>query len=146
MSNNYARTIAAIQKMIIEMQYLVDHPRMQQRNWVARGREWLPVLHHAIEDLSQADQSNTVNQGMSYPAPEIPSLLIKVNVRDPNTYINIPLNEVKSVTVYRGGEPGHRYQRGAHSGFELKNGHKYLTNPDEAQRLVDALNKYNAGN
>jgi hypothetical protein len=48
-----ARTVAAIEKMMSQMQYLVDHPRMQQRNWVARGREWLPVLEHAKQDLQR---------------------------------------------------------------------------------------------
>lgn len=53
MKHPYTRTIEALEKIITQMQYLVDHPRMQQRNWVARGKEWLPVLHHAKEDLSQ---------------------------------------------------------------------------------------------
>lgn len=53
-----ARTIEAIEKMIEGMQYLVDHPRMQQRNWVASGRQWLPILHHAIEDLQKETKHN----------------------------------------------------------------------------------------
>lgn len=57
-SHPNARTIAAIEKMMEEMQYLVDHPRMQQRNWVAKGREWLPVLEHAREDLQRDVQQN----------------------------------------------------------------------------------------
>lgn len=48
-----ARTVEAIEKMMEEMQYLVDHPRMQQRNWVAKGRVWLPILQHAKEDLQR---------------------------------------------------------------------------------------------
>ncbi len=48
-----ARTVEAIEKMMETMQYLVDHPRMQQRNWVAAGRRWLPVLQHAKEDLQR---------------------------------------------------------------------------------------------
>ena len=47
------RTIAALEKMMQEMQHLVDHPRMQQRNWVAKGRVWLPILQHAQEDLQR---------------------------------------------------------------------------------------------
>src|SRR6185369_353185 len=53
-----ARTIAAIEKMIEGMQYLVEHPRMQQRNWVASSRQWLPILQHAIEDLQKETQHN----------------------------------------------------------------------------------------
>ncbi len=48
-----ARTIDALEKMIAGMQYLVDHPRMQQRNWVASGQQWLPILQHAKEDLQR---------------------------------------------------------------------------------------------
>lgn len=47
------RTISALDKMMEEMQFLVDHPRMQQRRWVAKGKEWLPVLQHAREDLQR---------------------------------------------------------------------------------------------
>ena len=57
-SHPNARTVSAIEKMMEEMQYLVDHPRMQQRNWVAKGKEWLPVLHHAKEDLEKEVQQH----------------------------------------------------------------------------------------
>lgn len=57
-SHPNARTIAAIEKLMNEMQHLVDHPRMQQRNWVAKGREWLPVLQHTKEDLQREVQQN----------------------------------------------------------------------------------------
>jgi len=53
-----ARTAEAIEKMMQEMQYLVDHPRMQQRNWVARGKEWLSVLRHTQEDLQREIQQS----------------------------------------------------------------------------------------
>jgi len=56
--NPNARIAEAIEKMMNEMQYLVDHPRMQQRNWVAKGREWLPVLQHTKEDLQREVQQN----------------------------------------------------------------------------------------
>jgi hypothetical protein len=114
-----ARTVAALQKMIIEIQYLVDHPRMQQRNWVAKGRTWLPILQHAIEDLSSA-------LGVSVSAPETHNpinqmaILVKVNVANDETYLNIDLEDVREVNVYRGGEPGHRYVRGAHSDLHLR--------------------------
>lgn len=47
------RTVTALEKMIQEMQFLTEHPRMQQKNWVAKGKEWLPILHHVKEDLQQ---------------------------------------------------------------------------------------------
>ncbi len=50
-----SRTVTAIETMMQEMQFLVDHPRMQQRNWVAKGKEWLPILQHAKEDLERDD-------------------------------------------------------------------------------------------
>lgn len=46
-----ARLVAALAKMREQMQFLVDHPRMQQNRWVARGREWLPILEQAQTDL-----------------------------------------------------------------------------------------------
>lgn len=51
-----ARTVAAIRKVIEEVQFLTEHPRMKQRNWVAKGKEWLPVLRQAQEDLEQEVQ------------------------------------------------------------------------------------------
>ncbi|MCA0455582.1 MAG: hypothetical protein LCI00_16525 [Chloroflexi bacterium] len=53
-----ARTVAELEKMITGMQFLVDHPRMQQRNWVASGKKWLPILHHAVEDLQRETKHN----------------------------------------------------------------------------------------
>lgn len=53
MSNLHTkRTIEALETMIAEMQFLVEHPRMQQKRWVAKGKTWLPVLHNAKEDLA----------------------------------------------------------------------------------------------
>jgi hypothetical protein len=49
--------------MIKEMQFLVSHPRMQQRNWVEKGHEWLPVLQYAIEDLERDnDEQNLTGE------------------------------------------------------------------------------------
>lgn len=45
------RTLGELEQMIKEMQYLVDHPRMQQRNWVASGKRWLPILEHTVDGL-----------------------------------------------------------------------------------------------
>jgi hypothetical protein len=139
MSNDSnARTIAALEKMIHEMQFLVDHPRMQQRNWVASGKIWLPILRHAIEDLSRVPGSSAANTVSPSPAVESKSILVKVNAGGGETYVHVSLENVAEVTVYRSGE-GYRYTRGAHSGFRLKDGRQYLTNADEAQRIVDAM-------
>ncbi|MFN8378116.1 MAG: hypothetical protein U0452_05540 [Anaerolineae bacterium] len=52
------RTVAAIEKMMSQMQYMVEHPRMQQRNWVSLGKEWLPILGQAKEDLQREVEQN----------------------------------------------------------------------------------------
>lgn len=55
------RNLAELEQMIKEMQYLVDHPRMQQRNWVASGKRWLPILEHMVEGLqSEVNQFDYV--------------------------------------------------------------------------------------
>jgi hypothetical protein len=48
-----ARTVAALAEIIEVMQNLVNHPRVQQRRWVALGKTWLPILQHAKEDLER---------------------------------------------------------------------------------------------
>ena len=50
------RTLEALETIIDEMQYLVEHPRIQQKTWVAKGKTWLPTLHHAKEDLEKLQQ------------------------------------------------------------------------------------------
>ena len=66
-------------------------------------------------------------------------MLIKVNSGKGETYINIELSEIAKVAI--GNKLGVRYTRGADSFVELKNGKKYLTNPDEAERVVDFMRK-----
>lgn len=46
-----AITAAQIEQMMTEMQYFIDHPRIQQRRWVERGRTWLLVLQQARAHL-----------------------------------------------------------------------------------------------
>src|SRR5690606_29387185 len=88
MANNpKARTAAAIEKMMQEMQYLVDHPRMQQRNWVAKGREWLPVLQQAQEDLqSDVQQHDFVLDAHQALLSSLASVGLKVEKRDTITW------------------------------------------------------------
>ena len=68
-------------------------------------------------------------------------MLVKVNMSKGETYINIDLGDVAKVVVSRSGGSGYRIERGAHSSVELKDGKNYLTNADEAQRIVDAMRK-----
>lgn len=78
-----ARTIAALEKMIEEMQYLVEHPRMQQRNWVAKGRIWLPVLQHAKEDLQhEVAQQDFVTEAYQSLLLALERIGLKVEKRD----------------------------------------------------------------
>lgn len=141
MTNPNKRTIAALEKMMQEMQFLVDHPRMQQRNWVAKGREWLPILRHAKEDLEHPDGvvDSTNSQDISPDGDN--HLLVKVNNAYGEAYLNVALEDIARVVVYRGGEKGYSTVRGGHSAFELKNGERHLTTADEAQRIVDARRK-----
>ena len=48
----FARTAAALDKVIRQMEYLVAHPRIQQNEWVYQGKGWLPTLHQAKMDLT----------------------------------------------------------------------------------------------
>lgn len=44
--SHLTRLLAELETLITQMQYLVEHPRMQQRNWVANGKVWIPILDH----------------------------------------------------------------------------------------------------
>ncbi len=48
-----ARTIAALEQMQEEMEWLMAHPRIQQKTWVAKGKTWLPTLRMARQDLAR---------------------------------------------------------------------------------------------
>jgi hypothetical protein len=68
-------------------------------------------------------------------------MLVKVNAGKGETYINISLEEIAQVVISHNGEPGYAFVRGARSSVELKDGRKYLTDPDEAKRIVAAMRK-----
>lgn len=131
-------TVAALERIIQEIRYLVDHPRIQQRTWVASGKTWLPLLQIIHGELT-GQTSNAADDSQPRGDKDTGSLLVEVNSGDGQTYVNVTLANVQQVEVYRGGEPGYRYVRGAHSGFVLKDGRKYLTSANEAQRLVDVM-------
>jgi hypothetical protein len=46
------QTSEELQKIIEEMTYLVKHPRIQQKTWVANAKRWLPVLRIAQSQLA----------------------------------------------------------------------------------------------
>lgn len=134
-------TVAALERIMLEMQNLAAHPRIQQRTWVARAKEWIPLLQIVHGELT-GQRLAAVPDDVNPPAEnDTASILVEVNAGGGQTFINVTLANVQQVEVYRGGEPGYRHVRGAHSGFVLKDGRKYLTKADEAQRIVDAMRK-----
>lgn len=119
-------TIAALERIIQEIRYLVDHPRIQQRTWVASGKAWLPLLYIIHGELT----GQTVPLPGSTPLPDEDAMLVKVNLSGGENYVQIKLDDIARIQVNR--------VRGS-SSITLKNGQQYLTSPDEAQRVVDAM-------
>lgn len=137
------RTVEAIERMIQEMQFLVDHPRMQQKRWVAMGRTWLPTLYQAREDLARLGNSvqSQTQADHEQTTESEDTILVRVNQGKGETYINVKLADIAEVSVAHHGEPGHYVQRGATNHFRLKNGTMYLTTVHETKRLVGAMKK-----
>jgi hypothetical protein len=137
------RTIAALEKMMQEMQFLVDNPRMQQKRWVAMGRTWLPILNDAKEDLLRLGQSDAAPSAEVQASPAAPageeSILIKISQGSGETYLNLKLDEIAEVSVAHHSEPGQKIQSDATNSFRLRNGTAYLTTVHETKRLVEAL-------
>jgi hypothetical protein len=71
-------------------------------------------------------------------------MLVKVNRGKSITYINIEFSDIAKITLAPTGE-GQRMTRGAINSIELKSGVAYLTNYEEAQRLVDAMRENDEG-
>jgi len=87
MNHPNQRTVEAIDKMMEEMQYLVDHPRMQQRNWVAKGKVWLPILEHAREDLQrEVDQNDLLGDSHQALLGALAAVGLTVEKRDASTW------------------------------------------------------------
>jgi hypothetical protein len=81
------RTVAALEKVMEEIQFLVDHPRMEQRNWVAKGKQWLPILQHAKEDLQrEVNQQDFVNESYQGFLVSLARLGLKIEKRDEHTW------------------------------------------------------------
>lgn len=137
-------SIAQLERVMHEIQGLVDRPRIQQKTWVAMGKTWLPILQIIHGELTkqplnrdslseEAAIANTPQDRLS------PSILIEVRVSVSKTFVNIPLADIKEVKV----DKGEYYRRGAENSILLKNGKKYLTTYQETQRVIVALHKYN---
>ncbi|MBK9746005.1 MAG: hypothetical protein IPO91_04425 [Chloroflexi bacterium] len=118
--------VAALERIIQEIRYLVDHPRIQQRTWVASGKTWLPLLQIIHGELT--GHSETLPTSTSSETEE--TLLVKVNMSADETYVQIKLEDVDRIQVNR--------VRGS-SSVTLKNGQQFLTSANEAQRLVDVM-------
>jgi hypothetical protein len=112
-------TVAAVRRVIEEMQYLVDHPRIQQRRWVASGKNWLSILQIALGEL---DSKQTLLSAFESEEPHAYTI-VGINVSSGQRYANIRVDTVQYIEVYRGGEVGHRLVRGgtavSHSRMEL---------------------------
>jgi len=120
--------VAALERILREIQYLTEHPRIQQRTWVARGKEWLPLLQIVHSELTgQPATLSTVT-----PPENEDTMLIKVSMSADETYMQIKLDEIDRIQVNRG--------RGS-SNITLKNGKQYILNADEAQRVVSTMRK-----
>jgi hypothetical protein len=52
-SHQVNQTMESLNEVIKAMQSLYEHPRMQQRNWVAAAKYWLPILRQASEHLQE---------------------------------------------------------------------------------------------
>ena len=66
--------VSELQKIIDEMERLVQHPRIQQKTWVAKARGWLPVLRIANEQLSKMSDDPNISVDLTFtddgqPAP-----------------------------------------------------------------------------
>ena len=112
-------TIAALERIMQEIQNLVDHPRIQQRTSVAYGKAWLSILQIVHEELAGKRLSPATDETTLLPDNDSASIRVEVNAGYAQIFVNISLANVQQVEVYRGGEPGHRIVRGAHSGFCL---------------------------
>ena len=122
---------AALRRVIEEIRYLVDHPRIQQRTWVASGKTWLPVLEIVYGELSLGYKPETTEVAQLPQRNNFDSILVEVNISVKQTFMNIDLADVLQVEVHRSKA----------NSFTLKDGRKYLTNPTDAQRIIDALRK-----
>ena len=74
-------------KLISEITYLVAHPRIQQKTWVANGKRWLPILEIAkAAILSSSEAKDTSNEAYQAVMDILPRLGLRILKRDPATW------------------------------------------------------------
>jgi hypothetical protein len=82
-----SRLISELEKLMEQMQYLVDHPRMQQRNWVAQGKVWLPILGHVKTHLlAEKKDSDYVSEAHQALLDSLQRVGLEVKQRDRTTW------------------------------------------------------------
>lgn len=123
--NPNPNTVAALARIIQEIRYLVENPRIQQRTWVASGKEWLPLLYIVHGELTGRTEALPATP----PAVSAETILVTVNLSGGENYVQIAFDAVDRTQV--------NSMRGQGS-LTLKNGQHYLTSAEEAQRVVDA--------
>lgn len=144
--NPNPNAVAALEKIMQEMQNLVAHPRIQQKTWVAQAKTWLPLLHIIHGELTGQRVASVPEAESSPSTADEASLLVQYNGSFGSSYVNITLANVQQVGVYRGGQPGYGHVRGGHSYVQLKDGRKFITSADEAQRVVDVMRRHDEAN
>jgi hypothetical protein len=66
-------------------------------------------------------------------------MLVKVKVGDGETSIEIDLEQIAEVKISDNGKLGYITTLGAQNSFKLKDGRKYMTTREDAQRIIDAI-------
>lgn len=118
----------ALELVIQEVRYLVEHPRIQQRTWVASGTRWLPLLH-----IIHGELTGRTGAPVEVALPEDENtMLVKVNMSTGTNYAQIRLSDIDRIQVN---------DRRASGSVTLKNGRNHITSAEEAQRIVDRLRK-----
>lgn len=79
--------VEAVGKLIAEITYLVQHPRIQQKTWVANGKRWLPILEIAQAEIVTASAAtNTSNEAYQALMDIFPRLGLRILKRDTATW------------------------------------------------------------
>lgn len=133
-------SITELDRVMQEIQELIEHPRIKQRTWVAKGKTWLPILQIIHGELTRRHSSqDDPNQITIDNTPPSPMILVQVQTRSSKAFINIPLTDIKEVQV----DERPIYMRGVENSFTLKSGKKHFTTYEESKKIIDALHKYN---
>lgn len=78
-----AVTAAHLEQIMAEIQHFLEHPRIQQRRWVEKGRGWIPILQQARAHLlAQAGRSEVAQS----PVQSLHRAGLEVRPRDQATW------------------------------------------------------------